>query len=448
MVNRNLIKQNRGMTLISVIIAALLAGIVGQAIIQLFGNQAMAMKVVALREQREDIMEHYKHVLISGWDSTRQSGVSGSIAVDDRGGTEIIPAAGLHLGHDIYTAEPTDDDGWWKVTAEADQGGRLEVTQSDKYEESEQLVEVTLTVEFEAKDHPYFKGLDLVKRVEKIFFHHNISGTSTKATECGSSNSGHESKLYDKDSATPEHELYATSADGAIIQYDFASNHAKCSQVPLISSFCGNALGATFGFKVDPDFDSPAPPKGRLQTGESLCTTVDEDAESKYGNFNQPAGTDEKKRITVVARDCDSGFSTDKTGGKYITKIDKDGGTECSNDYIAPEPAGCMEPDSDYPYNSRDPEDWRGGVYKVNDDGSTACIDIAKFDGLSIRGNKGRDGRIENDGTYIHIDLGVTSASDCSIACTSIPGGNYVNNCPDYNLVPDYAARQNNCPFP
>ena len=443
----NLMKQNRGMTLTSVIIAALLAGIVGQAIIQLFGNQAMAMKVVALREQREDIMEHYKHILISGWDNTRQSGVSGAIAVKEgRSGTaDAIPAAGLHLGHDIYTAEPTDDDGWWKVTAVAEQKGRVEVTQSDRYEESEQLVEVTLTVEFEAKDHPYFKGLDLVKRVEKIFFHHNISGTSTKATECGASNPEHESKLYDKLSTTDKHKLYATG--GAIIQYDFASNHAKCSQVPLVSSLCSDPIGATFGFRVEPNFDVAAPPEGRLQTGESLCTTRDLHGEQKIGDFTKPAGTDERKRITVGLENCnETPDMPHETGGKYISEIDENGVPKCSeDDYIAPEPAKCMEADGDYPYNSRDPEDWRGGVQVVNDDGSTACIDIQKF--KDERGDKGRDGRIENDGTYIHIDLGVTNASDCSIACTSIPGGNYVNDCPDYGLVPDLDERQA-CPSP
>ena len=104
-----------GMTLMSVMVAVALAGIVALAVARLLGNQSKTMAVVRLREQREELLKHYKNIVISGWDATRDS-CGGDIC--DRGGNAIIPTGGLYLSDDLYAYNNSGSSGqWWKVTA-------------------------------------------------------------------------------------------------------------------------------------------------------------------------------------------------------------------------------------------------------------------------------------------------------------------------------------------
>ena len=110
--------MRNGMTLMSVMVAVALAGIVALAVARLLGNQSKTMSVVRLREQREELLKHYKNIVISGWDATRD-GCSADICA--RNTDAIIPAGGLYLAEDLYDYEHLNPGRgtagrWWKVS--------------------------------------------------------------------------------------------------------------------------------------------------------------------------------------------------------------------------------------------------------------------------------------------------------------------------------------------
>ena len=140
-----------GMTIMSVVVAASLAGIVALAIGRLIGGQAQTMTAVKLQEQRVTLLKHYKNIVVSGWDSTR-SGCSGAIC--DRSGDVIIPYANgsaLYLADDLYEYNWTGGtaERWWKVSVDKDDSLLSgSVKQSDSYAKPEALVAVKVKVEF------------------------------------------------------------------------------------------------------------------------------------------------------------------------------------------------------------------------------------------------------------------------------------------------------------
>ena len=67
-----------GMTLMSVMVAIALAGIVAVTVARLLGTQSRTLSVIKLREQREHLLKHYKNIVVAGWDQTRSS-CSGTI---------------------------------------------------------------------------------------------------------------------------------------------------------------------------------------------------------------------------------------------------------------------------------------------------------------------------------------------------------------------------------
>ncbi len=232
-----------GMTLMSVIVAAALAGIVALAVARLLGNQSKVMTVVRLREQRENLLKHYKNIVVSGWDYTR---FRNSGEVYARNGDVIIPTANgnaLYLGDDLYDYNHTGGTAgrWWKVTANKISLSGGSVLQADSYVDQEMLMAVEVKVEFIRKEHPVV-NVKLASREEVVFLHHHTADALTdNKSDCSNSPTNPHRTQRDKDGSA----LYA--GPGAIVQYDFNSDYAKCSQVPLVEPLdCDK--GAILGF--------------------------------------------------------------------------------------------------------------------------------------------------------------------------------------------------------
>ena len=298
--------MRNGMTLMSVMVAVALAGIVALAVARLLGNQSKTMSVVRLREQREELLKHYKNIVISGWDATRQSSkCSGNICA--RNSDIIIPTANggaLYLAEDLYDYNYTGGTAnrWWKVSVNKSTFDSGAILQADNYAKPESLMTVEVIVEFIRKEHPVV-NIKLATREEIVFLHHNTSTAIPRAnsTQCIS---GHLTQQY-AGSLPYRGPLY--SGPGGIIQYDFESNYTKCSQVPLVNSkSCG--LGALLGFFRDRKTGTL---KEQLITGNPICSTSDfaNDIAQIRGSSSSQRGLSGTEKRTVKAIDCEgSGY--------------------------------------------------------------------------------------------------------------------------------------------
>lgn len=304
-----------GMTLMSVMVAVALAGIVALAVARLLGNQTKTMAVVRLREQREHLLKHYKNIVTSGWDASR-SGCGGAICTRTSG--VIIPGTygngSLHLADNLYDYNYTGGTGgrWWKVTAERVDLSSGSVLQSDKYAAPENMVAMRIKVDFVREEHPLV-NVRLGSRDEIVFLHHNTSDTSN-ITQCDKVGATHKTQLELVGGSTSE--LY--SGKGALIQYDFISNYSKCSQVPLVenSTTCSNNFEALLGFFRTQNTGTL---KEQLVTGKGVCSIRD------IGNVLAEIRGNTEKR-TVESQYCL------KQG--YIERMDND------------EDPVCVEPNS------------------------------------------------------------------------------------------------------
>ena len=262
-----------GMTLMSVMVAVALAGIVALAVARLLGNQTKTMAVIRLREQREHLLKHYKNIVVSGWDATR-SGCSGAVCTRTSG--VIIPGnygnGTLYLADDLYEYEHLNPsrgtaDRWWKVTAERVDLSSGGILQSDKYVASERMVAMRVKVDFVRKEHPLV-NVKLASRDEIVFLHHNTrAAISSNITQCDKTGAIHKTQLDGGG-----RQLY--SGEGALIQYDFISNYSKCSQVPLVKSgtTCANNFEALLGFFRTQNTGTL---REQLVTGKGICSIRD-----------------------------------------------------------------------------------------------------------------------------------------------------------------------------
>lgn len=246
---RTMIKEN-GMTLMSVLVATALSGVIGLMVIRLMGNQAEAMLVVNLYEEREILINHYRHVVTGGWDRTMAGGGS---TVYTRAGTSFP----LSVKEDLYDPLPSGS-GWWKISATTASSGGY-VQQSDAYGSSgtgglhkEDNYTVTLTVDFVPSKHPVINA-DLASRQELIYMGHRWQ--QTKQRGCGaydhSDATERVKRLSRIDTRSGLHKpLYHPNSQGAVVSYSFHSNYTKCSQVPLVvnAGECPN-VGAILGFE-------------------------------------------------------------------------------------------------------------------------------------------------------------------------------------------------------
>ena len=287
--------MRNGMTLMSVMVAVALAGVVALAVARLLGNQTKSMTVIRLREQRENLLKHYKNIVVSGWDATRES-CGRAVCTRQRG--VIIPGGGLYLADDLYDYNYTGGtaERWWHVTTERVDLSSGDILQADSYAAAEDMVAMRVKVDFRRKEHPLI-NLRLASREEIVFLHHNTSSAlDSNSTQC---EGGHRTQIDADGSA-----LYAGA--GALTQYDFKSNYSKCSQVPLIinDETCGSADGnpdgnpfeALLGFFRE-DGAETKPLREQLVTGSGICSIRDKDSDRA-----EIRGKTEKR--TVVAKDC------------------------------------------------------------------------------------------------------------------------------------------------
>ena len=305
-----------GMTIMSVVVAASLAGIVALAIGRLISGQAETMTAIKLREQREELLKHYKNIVVSGWDATRRGDCAGMIC--DRSKSVVIPLANgnaLYLANNLYDYNYTGGtaDRWWKVSVEKNSPLGGSVLQADSYAETTPLVAVTVKVEFIRKEHPTVRTA-IAKREEIVFLHHNTrAARDSDGTVC--SLGTHQTQRDSSGSA-----LY--HGVGGIVQYDFNSNYTKCSQVPLVNAESCTGSGALIGF-----FRKTSTPP-QLITGNPICSTLHHN--TTPAGFAAAAIRGNKQKRTVEAIDC--------RGRGYVKQIKPDEKPECvSPSGVAPQ---------------------------------------------------------------------------------------------------------------
>ena len=339
-----------GMTIMSVVVAASLAGIVAMAIGRLIGNQAETMTAIKLREQRETLLKHYKNIVVAGWDATRTTCQGAGGVICDRRGGVIIPTANgsaLYLADNLYDYDYTGGtaERWWKITADKDDSLMSgSVTHSDSYAKPESLVAVKVKVEFIRKEHPTV-NTTLADREEIVFLHHNTgSAIGSNDTSCAADSRGSVHHLTQKDSSGSA--LYHGA--GAMVQYDLNSNYTKCSQVPLVNAEACTGSGALLGFFTY----STGTPVQQLMTGTPICSTKHHD--TTPAGFD-PAGISGGEKRTVKAIDCSgSGYVKQITSGEEPVCVPFSGGLP---QRVAAESRAAEEATKEYTLQYRDTSD-------------------------------------------------------------------------------------------
>ena len=130
----------------SVMVAVALSGIVAVAVTRLLTNQATTMKTLELREQRMQLLRHYRDAVNAGLFYTLL-GRCGAGNFCGANGSVLIPSTGLYLSDNLYDYGNTASSGkWWKITARR--------APASKYA-GQAAVELTIT--FRHQQHPTVK---------------------------------------------------------------------------------------------------------------------------------------------------------------------------------------------------------------------------------------------------------------------------------------------------
>lgn len=249
-------------------VAAVLAGIVGITIMRLATSQGKALFVVTLLEEREHLLKHYANTLVNGWDKTRSETNppynNTSLKVYDRDGSIVIPAVGLEV----------PDKSWWKVKAFA-----TSITGSS----TEKVARVKIVISFDGSKHTISNlGKVIADREEWVYLHSpNIKDSQSPSINTNCIGNAHPSQKN----------LYSSTAQGALVQYDFNSNYAKCSSVPLIKDRICADSNPIVGFD---------------KSGAPICSTY---------------------TVSVVTNQCSPPGSSDEN---FIQRIKSDGSIECN----------------------------------------------------------------------------------------------------------------------
>lgn len=223
-------REPNGMTLMSVLVATALSGIIGLMMIRLIGNQAEAMLVVKLYEEREILIKHYRQVVIGGWDKSMASTTTPKTIYTRRGQT--FP---FSLKKKLYTPLVSGV-GWWEINARIGSSTSGKIQHSDAYDASgsgldtEKNYTVTLSVDFDPTKHPNVEA-KIAAREEIIYMGYRWQ--KTKQSGCGSDSV---TALTRRDTTGTSKPLYHPNSQGAVVSYSFHSNYIKCSQVPLVSN--------------------------------------------------------------------------------------------------------------------------------------------------------------------------------------------------------------------
>ena len=138
--------MERGTSLMSVMVAVALSGIVAVAVVRLITNQAKTMKLIELREERSRLLRHYRDAVNAGLLQTL-IGRCGSGNFCGADGRVLIDKKGLYLSDNLYDYGNTDSKNkWWKINA----------AYAPKNKYAGQLA-IELTVEFLSQQHPTIK---------------------------------------------------------------------------------------------------------------------------------------------------------------------------------------------------------------------------------------------------------------------------------------------------
>lgn len=135
--------MERGTSLMSVMVAVALSGIVAVAVVRLLTNQAKSMKLIELREERNRLLRHYRDAITAGLLQTI-IGRCGAGNFCGANGSVIIPSSGLYLSDNLYDYGNTNSSNkWWKISASHAPPSRYAGQPA-----------IELTVEFLPQHHP------------------------------------------------------------------------------------------------------------------------------------------------------------------------------------------------------------------------------------------------------------------------------------------------------
>ena len=290
--------NNKGITLVSFMVALALSSIVGLMVIRLTGHQGKAMLVISLLEEREYLLKHYSNMLVEGWNKTRSVTSSFpdnndiALAVYDRNENEVIKATG----------SSPDQKPWWILKATARGISSVANVEMGEYHAKgkEKTVKVKIAIVFDPAKHWGKVGKVIATREEWVYLH-NVNIPANIDTDCNHKpvsppippKNQHPSRQKASGGSpivlTP---LYPQNAQGALTSFDFNTNIARCSGVPLIR-------------------DSHSSRNSNCSTNTPIVG---------FDNEGDPI--------------CSDGFVSLKVGcnrsGEYIRKIDKDGNITCN----------------------------------------------------------------------------------------------------------------------
>jgi len=224
--------------------------------------------VVSLVDERERLLKHYANMVVEGWDKTlpqsKPNWSNTGIDIYDRGGSKVISSTGEELGdHNEWTIKAIATD----ITSPADVVMGSDPRVGDYHTGGTvKSVKVRLVLTFDPAKHPIVKS-NLAQREEWIYLQ-NANIDPALNTNCVSSGTTrHPSQKATSGTPPVATDLYPNSGEGALTQYDFASNDAKCSYVPLIKNKSNCPLGHPIvGFSVN---STAVPP---LSAGEPICS--------------------------------------------------------------------------------------------------------------------------------------------------------------------------------
>ena len=409
-------KHTKGATITSVLVATALAGIVSAIVAQLINNQSKVIRTLSLREERENLLKHYRNTLVSGWDNTLANGCS---ALYDRDGDVAVPSGGLKVKSDDLYSSTSVSDGYWEVQFNCDsKSGSMFA--GDKYEtthgsglHSETHREVTLTVKFLKDEHPHI-STKLATREEMFYMHQQKRLASN--TDCANASNRSRRNSFKPDIDRVPASLFGGTrpdsfplykGEGAVIQYDFNTNYVKCSQVPLVKPGSCAHDAAIVGFWGTMEGGTGYP----YVYGDYVCSHDDSTGvqvpDPVTGLYHHPKiqdrlpSTRSTERLITAWRGYDSNDdhlgnfgnagcqrNSDITNHTYISYFDGKGTAFCQREkHVLEDDVVCTpypHPDvsSTSHHNYQDPthEDW--GQYRNSNDKHYADAEIAYESGL------------------------------------------------------------------
>ena len=238
--------RHRGATLTSFLVAAALSGVIGLVIVRLTAQQGEALLVVSLVDERERLLKDYANKVVEGWDKTRPNPASSTwnntgINIFDRNGTKVINASGSELG----------DNNEWTIKAIATDTSSPADVSLGVYNPggTVKATKVRLVLTFDPAKHPVVNA-NIAQREEWIYLH-NENVTAELNTNCDSGGGLHPSQKEVTGTPPVTTNLYPDTAQGAISHYDFNTNYAKCSTVPLIKNKNCGVAHPIVGFDVN-----------------------------------------------------------------------------------------------------------------------------------------------------------------------------------------------------